>query len=222
MKKIFTLFIIFILIQSVFGRPFRVNQVPNGSKFSCLTCHNGTGGPRNPFGLEIQSQFLNPVSSSGMVVWEIDLAQLDSDGDGATNGSELLDPDGEWRAGDDDPGETDNVTNPGDDSSVNNTALSAASVSPSTWMLSQNYPNPFNSSTHFHYQLPEAGWVHFQIVNANGQVIWKRTQNHSQAGLYHIEWNGLDQNGFDVQSGIYVFVMQSEGQTLHQKMLYLK
>ena len=38
------------------GRSFRTGQVPNGSKFSCNTCHtSGGGSPRNPFGLEIQN-----------------------------------------------------------------------------------------------------------------------------------------------------------------------
>ena len=222
MKKIVSLFCMLIIVQLTFGRSFRVNQIPNGSKFGCLTCHQAAGGPRNSFGLEIQGQFLNPVSSSGMVVWEVDLAQLDSDGDGATNGVELLDPDGEWRAGDTNPGETDNVTNPGDANSVINTNVPTKIISPSTWMLSQNYPNPFNNRTHFHYQLPEAGSVHFQIVNTNGRVIWEKTRYHSQAGLYHIEWNGLNQNGLDAESGIYVFVMRLKDQILHQKMLYLK
>ena len=58
---------------------------------------------RNPFGLEVEANFLTTAGFAGDVVWGPELAALDSDGDGATNGMELGDPDGTWVAGDADP-----------------------------------------------------------------------------------------------------------------------
>ena len=81
-------------------------RIPNGTVNSCLTCHNSArgGGARNPFG--------NAFNNGGRA-WTADLALADSDGDGFTNGEELLDPAGEWSAGDDNPGNRADVTLPG-------------------------------------------------------------------------------------------------------------
>lgn len=88
------------------AREFRVNQVPNGPEFSCNVCHEpGNTGYVNPFGVQV----LDNLSQQN-VVWE-DLAMLDADGDGYTNGVELGDPDGTWRRGDAHPGG--NPTHPG-------------------------------------------------------------------------------------------------------------
>jgi hypothetical protein len=85
------------------ARPFRPAQVPNGANLSCGTCHVTPGGPRNAFGLTVESDFLTAAGFAGQVIWGPELAALDSDGDGATNGEELGDPDGTWAIGDADP-----------------------------------------------------------------------------------------------------------------------
>lgn len=108
--------LIFLLHGSAQARPPRVNQVPNGPVNSCGTCHvegRGDGGPRNSFGQEIQLNFLVPAGSLGVVQWGPALAQLDSDGDGVSNGTELNDPTGSWLAGTPAPGDPNDVTNPG-------------------------------------------------------------------------------------------------------------
>lgn len=93
------------------GRPHRVAQVPNGSVNSCLTCHTfAVGGVRNVFGHTIEANFL---TAAGDVTWNATLANLDSDADGRSNGSELLDPTGVWTIGAADPGTPGAVTNPG-------------------------------------------------------------------------------------------------------------
>ena len=86
------------------ARSKRVRQVPNGSAASCNTCHTAGGGsPLNPFGLEIVTNFLTASGAAGDVLWGPELAALDSDGDGASNGAELGDPEGTWMVGDPDP-----------------------------------------------------------------------------------------------------------------------
>ncbi len=83
------------------ARAKRVSQVPNGSAFSCNTCHTTGGGtPLNPFGLEVVTNFLTAAGAAGDVRWGPELAALDSDGDGVSNGAELGDPEGAWAAGD--------------------------------------------------------------------------------------------------------------------------
>ena len=110
------LFALLLLHGEAEARAFRVAQIPNGSEDGCGGCHISqiSGGPRNAFGIEIQQNFLSPPGSAfGSVVWGSALANLDSDGDGVSNGSELNDPNGIWQFGDAAPGDPNDVTNPG-------------------------------------------------------------------------------------------------------------
>lgn len=93
------------------ARSFRVVQIPNGAVNGCLTCHIFAGGPRNPFGQEIEDHHLDSIA--GNVVWSAALAALDSDKDGASNGKELQDPAGAWRVRQPNPGSEALVTHPG-------------------------------------------------------------------------------------------------------------
>ena len=117
------------------ARGKRVNQVPNGAVFGCEICHvdpNG-GGARNDFGKMIGEQFLTGAGFVGDVVWGPELAALDADGDGVTNGEELGDPEGvwDWQAGDDNPGDPGAVTKPWDAESF--PAPQPTAVEFSTW-----------------------------------------------------------------------------------------
>ena len=131
------------------ARSKRVRQVPNGSAASCNTCHTAGGGsPLNPFGLETLN-FLSSAGAAGDVIWGPALAALDSDGDGATNGAELGDPDGTWVVGDpnpegthdddvkEDPDEDDStagqVFNPGDPDSTPPLAPHDTAIGEKTW-----------------------------------------------------------------------------------------
>ncbi len=93
------------------ARSWRVSQVPNGTSFSCTLCHvrpNGAG-PKNAFGDAVGGVV---GRGSRAEFWSAALAQLDSDGDGFTNGQELGDPDG-----DSEPIPEAQVTHPGDPAS---------------------------------------------------------------------------------------------------------
>jgi len=91
------------MYEIVDARPVRIEQIPNGVDFGCNACHLKRGGPRNAFGKQIEDNFLSSPGFSGAVIWNEELASLDADGDGASNGLELGDPEGLWRPGDQDP-----------------------------------------------------------------------------------------------------------------------
>jgi Cu/Zn superoxide dismutase len=109
-----------ILISSVAdARPFRPGLIPNGFSVACFTCHvkfpTPGDGPRNAFGQEVETR----VTPLGMeAFWGPELAALDSDGDGFTNGEELGDPDGSWSPGDPSPGHPALIARPGSNRST--------------------------------------------------------------------------------------------------------
>jgi len=86
------------------SRDFRVNQIPHGRKFGCLSCHGTAsgGGDFTPFGSATVSALGEGLVSRADIDWSL-LAHLDSDRDGFTNGEELGDPNGLWKIGDPDP-----------------------------------------------------------------------------------------------------------------------
>ena len=102
----------FVSIES-FSRSFRPSQMPNGSVVNCAACHISQfgGGARTPFGQDV---FARVSPGQRTVFWGPELAAIDSDGDGFTNGEELGDPNGTWVEGDPAPGDSSLVTNPGD------------------------------------------------------------------------------------------------------------
>jgi dopamine beta-monooxygenase len=104
------------LIGEAEARPQRPGQIPNGGVNSCANCHVSAfgGGARNVFGQQVEAGFLTSVGFSGDVIWGPELAALDADGDGFTNGEELGDPEGTWKIGDPAPGNADEVTRPWD------------------------------------------------------------------------------------------------------------
>ena len=118
------------------ARSFRVDLMPNGRALDgrgCVNCHVSPfgGGPRNPFGQEVEKH----VSRGGTEeFWNAVVAELDSDDDGITNGEELQDPLGEWRPGVQDPGEAERVSNPGDAASVPPAADPTATPTPTPTM----------------------------------------------------------------------------------------
>lgn len=71
------------------------------------------------------------------------------------------------------------------------------------FQLYQNYPNPFNSTTTISYNLIATSHVRLTIFNCTGQKINTLTSEIQQPGFYHIDWNGTDEKGEIVSSGIY-------------------
>ena len=88
--------------------------------------------------------------------------------------------------------------------------------------LQSIYPNPFNPETTIRYSLKEAGMVSFGIYNLRGQLVRTLMVAQKPAGNHSIVWNGLDNSGRAVSSGIYYCRMSSGDFTSSLKMILMK
>ncbi|MBN2030298.1 choice-of-anchor D domain-containing protein [bacterium] len=84
------------------------------------------------------------------------------------------------------------------------------------------YPNPFNPQTYISYDLAEETQVEITVFDMLGHTIKELYNGHQLAGSYHVYWNGTDENGMKVSSGIYVICMQTEIVKEIQKVMFVK
>jgi len=91
-----------------------------------------------------------------------------------------------------------------------------------TFALLQNYPNPFNPSTTIEYQLPKTGNVEIKIFSINGQLVKTLESTHQIAGTHSFVWDGKNNGGQTVTSGLYVYQVAFENSMLAKKMLFIK
>jgi hypothetical protein len=82
---------------------------------------------------------------------------------------------------------------------------------PREYALSQNYPNPFNPSTSIEFSLPFTSDVRLTVYNLLGQIVTELVNEEIIAGNYSVVWNGTDNNGLKVSSGVYLYKMQATG-----------
>jgi hypothetical protein len=93
---------------------------------------------------------------------------------------------------------------------------------PSAYVLSQNYPNPFNLTTKIDYTLPRQAAVSLTIYNILGQNIRHWRFEYQPAGTYSIDWDGNNDWGSEVSSGIYFMQMKTDDFSDSRKMVLLK
>jgi len=88
--------------------------------------------------------------------------------------------------------------------------------------LHQNYPNPFNPSTTISYDLNEQTQVQLNVFNVKGQKIITLINDNKNAGIHSVIWNGRNENGKSVPSGIYLYKLQTEKYSSIKKMILMK
>jgi hypothetical protein len=178
MKPLFTLCVLALSLtaQSAFALSTYRSRVPNGTMFSCNTCHDlVTGAPDlNPFG----NDFLN----NGLV-WNAAVAGLDSDGDGAKNGTELGDPTG---SGTPTPGAE--VTNPGDPTSKPSATAPSITTQPASQTVTAGANVTFtvaaSGTAPLSYQWRKNGG---NIAGATGTSLGLSSVTSANAGSYTVQ-----------------------------------
>ena len=102
-----------------------------------------------------------------------------------------------------------------------------ASLIPEETALLANYPNPFNPETWIPYQLATSAEVTLIIYDMNGQLVRRLTVGHQAAGMYRnrsraVYWDGRNQLGESVASGLYFYTLTAGEFTATKRMLILK
>ncbi len=94
---------------------------------------------------------------------------------------------------------------------------------PEKFALFQNYPNPFNPQTTIKYQLAQPAEVTLKIFNVLGQQVRTLVNKQQPAGTYSVQWDGADDLGRQVASGIYIFqISAGDAFKVSKRMLLLK
>ncbi len=95
-------------------------------------------------------------------------------------------------------------------------------VPPAATELTGNYPNPFNPETTIAYALKDPAAVTLAIYNLKGQQMRQLVSAQQPAGYYHVLWDGLDDSGRAVGSGVYFYRMRAGAYQSVKKMLLLE
>lgn len=95
-------------------------------------------------------------------------------------------------------------------------------VVPQRFTLFQNYPNPFNPETNISFALPEDGKVNLKIYNLKGQLIKVLVNQKLSPGIHTLTWDGKDESGKDLPSGIYFYRLIAGEYSEAKKMVRIK
>ena len=93
---------------------------------------------------------------------------------------------------------------------------------PLDFTLMQNYPNPFNPETIIQYTVPYQSEVSLVVYNSLGQVVKALVNGNESSGLHTVSWNGTNEAGQKVTSGIYFYKLSAGDFSVIKKMTLLK
>jgi len=93
---------------------------------------------------------------------------------------------------------------------------------PTEFTLEQNYPNPFNPSTTIRYELSEATQLSLSVYSIDGAKVRTLAEGIQSAGAYQVVWDGRNESGGQVSSGIYLYRLETESGSVTRKMLLAK
>ena len=93
---------------------------------------------------------------------------------------------------------------------------------PEQFALLQNHPNPFNPETEIRFALPQASHVVLKIFTMIGEEIRTLVDEQREAGYHSVNWDGKDENGHPVASGVYLYQLRAGSFSQVQKMNLLR
>ncbi|MFQ5584441.1 MAG: FlgD immunoglobulin-like domain containing protein, partial [Calditrichia bacterium] len=108
------------------------------------------------------------------------------------------------------------------DPRVTSLRLHKTKVTPLNFEVSQNFPNPFNPVTEIRYTIPEAGKVKVVVYNSLGQKIKTLLSETQEARHHKLRWDGRNDSGQQVGSGVYYLSVKSGKYSATRKMILMR
>ncbi len=102
------------------------------------------------------------------------------------------------------------------------TAVDNEQTLPERFTLEQNFPNPFNPTTEITFTLNQESNITLTIYNMLGQEVKELTSGFTPVGKHTVEWNGKDNLGKSVSTGVYLYSLNNGTQVLTKKMVLMK
>jgi hypothetical protein len=96
------------------------------------------------------------------------------------------------------------------------------SVVPSGYVLNQNYPNPFNPNTKIEFTIPASEHVSVNIYNLEGRLVKTLIDQEMRSGQHVVRWDGNNQIGTKVATGMYIYQLKTKSMVLHRRMTFVK
>ena len=93
---------------------------------------------------------------------------------------------------------------------------------PQVYALHQNYPNPFNPVTTIRFDVPEESHIRLDVYNVLGQRVQTLVNGNMQPGFHVIRWNGTNDTGTPLASGMYFYIIHSSKFTAVKKLVLMK
>ncbi|NIQ80660.1 MAG: T9SS type A sorting domain-containing protein, partial [Anaerolineae bacterium] len=101
-------------------------------------------------------------------------------------------------------------------------AMGEGQTRPWGFQLHQNYPNPFNPDTRISYSLPADSDVRLTVFNVLGQEVKVLVQGYKTSGSHSVTWDGRNEDGENVSSGIYFYKLEAGEFAQTKKMSLMK
>ena len=95
-------------------------------------------------------------------------------------------------------------------------------VIPDVFALHQNFPNPFNPVTNIRFDVPEQSFVKMEIFNILGQRVKTLANQEMNAGFHSIQWNGTNDHGKPLSSGMYIYTINAGKFHAVKKLVFMK
>jgi dienelactone hydrolase len=102
------------------------------------------------------------------------------------------------------------------------TGVERTLLSPALFSLEQNYPNPFNPNTAISYQLLAISFVKLKVFDVLGREVATLVNGVGKPGVHSVQWNGRNERGEAVSSGIYLYQLRAGNFVTTKKMILLK
>jgi hypothetical protein len=93
---------------------------------------------------------------------------------------------------------------------------------PTEFKLSQNYPNPFNPVTTINFDVATPGNVELKIYDIIGNYVTTLVSGYYNQNTYSIRWDGMNEYGSDVSSGVYIYQLQYNEGIITKKMILIR